>query len=135
VCDYTNEFVLASSLIIAKAQTCFLTKASPRGGATEGCSAAAGRRAAVEQIKPVKIYNNLKADRLQLIKDQKDKVGVYCLVNLTNGHLYIGSSTNLASRMRNYFNNSGPPAKSGIPPSKLGIPDLKNKKKTEICLL
>ena len=91
-----TEFVLASSLIIAKAQTCFLTKA-------------------VDQIKPVKVYNNFKADRLQLIKDQKDKVGVYCLVNLTNGHLYIGSSTNLASRMRNYLNNSGPPAKSGIP--------------------
>jgi group I intron endonuclease len=87
VCDYTDEFVFASSFIIAEVQTCFLTKA-------------------VEQIKPVKVYNNFKADRLQLIKDQKDKVGVYCLVNLTNGHLYIGSSTNIASRMRNYLNNS-----------------------------
>ena len=34
--------------------TCFLTKA-------------------IEQIKPVKVYNNFKEDRLQLVKDQKDK--------------------------------------------------------------
>jgi hypothetical protein len=61
---------------------------------------------AVEQIKPVKVYNNFKADRIQLIKDQQNMVGVYCLVNLINGHIYIGSSTNLASRMRNYLNNS-----------------------------
>lgn len=67
--------------------TCFLTKT-------------------VEEIKPVKIYNNFKGDRLQLIKHEQNKVGVYCLVNLINGHIYIGSSTNLASRMRNYLNNS-----------------------------
>ncbi|KAG0632687.1 hypothetical protein HOY80DRAFT_914371 [Tuber brumale] len=62
---------------------------------------------AIEQIKPVKvIYNNFKGDRLQLLKDQKDKVGVYYLVNLINGHSYIGSSINLAGRMRNYLNNT-----------------------------
>jgi group I intron endonuclease len=84
VCDYTIESLDSSSFIMS---ICFLTKA-------------------VEQIKPVKVYNNLKADRIQLIKDQQNKVGVYCLVNLINGHIYIGSSTNLASRMRNYLNNS-----------------------------
>ena len=67
--------------------TCFLTKT-------------------IEQIKPVKVYNNFKEDRLQLIKDQKNKVGVYCLVNLINGHIYIGSSINLAVRMRNYLNKA-----------------------------
>lgn len=67
--------------------TCFLTKA-------------------VEQIKPVKVYNNFKEDRLQLIKDQQGKIGVYYLVNLINGHSYIGSSINLAGRMRNYLNNT-----------------------------
>ncbi|CAZ83565.1 unnamed protein product [Tuber melanosporum] len=61
---------------------------------------------AIEQIKPVKVYNNFKGDRLQLLKDQKDKVGVYYLVNLINGHSYIGSSMNLAGRMRNYLNNT-----------------------------
>lgn len=41
-----------------------------------------------------------------LLKENNKKAGVYCLVNLVNGHTYIGSSTNLASRMRNYLNNS-----------------------------
>ena len=60
----------------------------------------------VEQIKPIKVYNNFKEDRDQLIRDQKEKTGVYCLVNLTNGHIYIGSSINLAVRMRNYLNTT-----------------------------
>ena len=42
-------------------------------------------------------------ERLQLIKDKKN--GIYCLVNLINGHTYIGSSTNIQVRMRNYLNN------------------------------
>jgi group I intron endonuclease len=60
----------------------------------------------VEQIKPIKVYSNFKKDRLQLIKDQKDKTGVYCLINLINGNFYIGSSSNLAVRMRNYLNTT-----------------------------
>lgn len=31
---------------------------------------------------------------------------MYCLVNLLNGHIYIGSSINLAIRMKNYLNNN-----------------------------
>jgi group I intron endonuclease len=54
----------------------------------------------------VKIYQNLTQDRASLIKENNGKVGVYCLVNLVNGHFYIGSSSNLAVRMRNYLNNS-----------------------------
>jgi hypothetical protein len=60
----------------------------------------------VEQIKPVKVYDNFKSDRLDLIKDQKDKTGVYCLVNLINENTYIGSSSNIAVRMRNYLNTT-----------------------------
>ena len=94
--DYIIEFldsVLASNqpqeVDTITMLTCFLTKA-------------------VEQIKPVKVYKNFKEDRKQLIKDQQNKVGVYCLVNLINGHSYVGSSTNLAVRMRNYLNNVFP---------------------------
>jgi group I intron endonuclease len=72
---------------LLKCSTCFLTKS-------------------VEQIKPIKVYSNFKEDRLQIKKDQKDKTGVYCLVNLRNGHIYIGSSVNLAVRMSNYLNNT-----------------------------
>ena len=57
-------------------------------------------------LKPVKVYNSLKQDRIQIIIDQKEKSGVYCLINNINGHDYVGSSVNLASRMKNYLNNS-----------------------------
>ena len=60
----------------------------------------------VEKIKPMKVYNNFKEDRLNIKKEEKEKAGVYCLVNLINGHIYIGSSVNIAIRMGNYLNNS-----------------------------
>ena len=45
------------------------------------------------------------------MRDQKEKTPAepgYCLVNLTNDHIYIGSSTNLAlpRRGRNYLNTT-----------------------------
>ena len=57
-------------------------------------------------LNPIKIYNNLKDDRAQILKDQKDKSGVYCLINNINGHNYVGSSINLSSRIKNYLNNA-----------------------------
>lgn len=57
-------------------------------------------------IKAVKVYNSLKEDRLNILKEQRDKSGVYCLINKVNGHLYVGSSIHLASRMRNYLNKA-----------------------------
>ena len=57
-------------------------------------------------LKAVKVYNNLKEDRVNILKEQRDKSGVYCLINKVNGHSYVGSSINLASRMRNYLNKA-----------------------------
>jgi group I intron endonuclease len=57
-------------------------------------------------LKPIKVYDSLKDDRINILKEQKDKPGVYCLINKINGHSYVGSSSYLASRMRNYLNNS-----------------------------
>src|SRR5690606_11736067 len=54
----------------------------------------------------VVLYENFKEDRAQILKEQKDKSGVYCLINKINGHSYVGSSINLASRMKNYLNNT-----------------------------
>jgi group I intron endonuclease len=54
----------------------------------------------------VKVYDSLKEDRVKILKEQRDKSGVYCLVNKVNGHAYVGSSINLASRMRNYLNKA-----------------------------
>jgi len=67
--------------------TCFLTKI-------------------VAELKPVKVYNNFKMEKLKIKKEQKEKIGIYCLLNLINGHIYIGSSINIAIRMSNYLNNT-----------------------------
>jgi GIY-YIG catalytic domain len=56
-------------------------------------------------LKPVKVYI-LKIDRLQTLKNEKDKSRVYCFINQINGHVYVGSSINLASRIINYLNNT-----------------------------
>jgi len=58
------------------------------------------------QPQPEKIYKNADLDKAQIIQENKGKSGVYRWVNLVNGKSYIGSSVNLALRLRNYFNFS-----------------------------
>ncbi len=65
-------------------------------------------------LKPEKVYNSLGEDRVQILKDQTDKSGVYCLINNINGHAYVGSSINLTSRMRSYLNNTFLKSKQNI---------------------
>lgn len=59
-----------------------------------------------KDLHPLKIYENFKENRLNILKEQKDKSGVYCFINKINGNAYVGSSINLASRMRNYLNTA-----------------------------
>lgn len=66
----------------------------------------AGNQDNTLNLKAVKIYNSLKEDRVNIIKEQTGKSGVYCLINKVNGRSYVGSSINLASRMRNYLNKA-----------------------------
>nr|YP_009307016.1 orf322 [Tolypocladium ophioglossoides]AOR52829.1 orf322 [Tolypocladium ophioglossoides] len=63
---------------------------------------------------PLKTYKNFKENRLDILKEQKDKSGVYCLINKINGNSYIGSSINLASRMKNYLNTTFLKSKQNI---------------------
>lgn len=67
-----------------------------------------------KSLKPIKVYNSLKEDRVNILKEQRDKSGVYCLMNKINGHAYVGSSINLSSRMRNYLNNTFLKSKSNV---------------------
>jgi len=60
----------------------------------------------IQDLKVVKVYDSFKEDRVNILKEQRDKSGVYCLINKVNGHVYVGSSINLASRMRNYLNKA-----------------------------
>ena len=54
----------------------------------------------------LKKYYNLKENRIEILKEQKFKSGVYCLINNINNHSYVGSSINLASRTKNYLNTT-----------------------------
>ena len=60
----------------------------------------------INTLIPTIIYNNFKEDRSKILIEQKDKSGIYCLINNVNSHSYVGSSINLASRMKNYLNNT-----------------------------
>lgn len=51
-------------------------------------------------------YDNFKEDRSRILKEQKNKSGIYCIINNINGHSYIGSSIHLAARMKNYLNTA-----------------------------
>ena len=55
-------------------------------------------------IKPVVVYKNADLDKPQIINENRGKSGVYRWVNLADGSSYIGSSINLGSRLRQYFN-------------------------------
>ena len=53
--------------------------------------------------KQPKIYTVSDDENSSLIKENKDKCGVYRFKNLLNGKAYIGSSTNLGVRLTNHF--------------------------------
>ena len=65
-------------------------------------------------LKVEKVYENFKDDRIKIVKEEKGRSGVYLLINKVNNHTYIGSSTNLASRMRNYLNKAFLKSKKNI---------------------
>lgn len=54
-------------------------------------------------VVPVKKYSNADLQKSQIINENQGKAGVYRLVNLVNGKTYIGSSVNLAKRLKRYF--------------------------------
>ena len=55
---------------------------------------------------PIKIYLNADLDKQRIILENKDKPGVYQFINLLTGESYVGSSTNLNRRLRQYYNYS-----------------------------
>lgn len=76
------------------------------GGRRREARSPVGRQNNTKDLKYLKIYDNFKDSRLNILKQQKDKSGVYCFINKINGNSYVGSSINLASRMKNYLNDS-----------------------------
>jgi len=48
----------------------------------------------------------LPKEKSNILKENKNKSGIYRFTNKTNGNIYIGSSKNLGNRFSNYFNLS-----------------------------
>ena len=54
-------------------------------------------------IKPVVKYDNACEDKSKILKENKNKSGVYRWINKLNGKTYVGSSTNLRVRLYKYY--------------------------------
>lgn len=57
-------------------------------------------------IIPIVIYPDAFFNKSIILKDNKNKVGIYRWVNKENGNTYIGSSVNLGRRLRVYYDFS-----------------------------
>ena len=55
-------------------------------------------------IVPVRTYSEAGTDKFLILEDNRGKVGIYRWVNNKTGKSYIGSSKNLSTRFRQYFN-------------------------------
>ena len=55
-------------------------------------------------IIPIKTYSNAEADKAIILKENKNKSGIYMWTNNINNKKYIGSSENLRTRFLQYFN-------------------------------
>lgn len=54
-------------------------------------------------VVPAVIYTNADTDKVKIISDNREMLGVYRWVNNENGKIYIGSSTNLSVRFYKYY--------------------------------
>ena len=55
-------------------------------------------------VLPVKIYVNTDIKKLEILKENTGRSGIYRWINNTDGKSYIGSSTKLNKRFLQYFN-------------------------------
>jgi hypothetical protein len=62
-----------------------------------------GRESSTADIKPVKYYEDTYAMKSQILKENKNKSGIYMFVNKLSGSFYIGSAKNLRTRIYSYL--------------------------------
>jgi hypothetical protein len=60
----------------------------------------------IMNVLPVLIYSNSDLNKKLIIKENKGKTGIYRWINNITGKSYIGSSINLGSRLKDYYNFS-----------------------------
>lgn len=54
-------------------------------------------------IIPIITYDNIDTNKCSILEENKNKSGVYRLINKINGKSYIGSSISLSNRFSNYY--------------------------------
>lgn len=59
-----------------------------------------------ENIFPIKVYQNCKLQKSQILQENKNKSGIYRWTNLLKGNSYIGSSKNIRNRLYSYYSES-----------------------------
>lgn len=59
-----------------------------------------------DSISPVKVYENALDMRKDILKENKNKSGIYMWTNKLTNDIYIGQSINISNRFKNYFNFS-----------------------------
>ena len=55
-------------------------------------------------FKPIIIYNNFLSNKSNIKKENRNKIGIYRLVNKINNESYIGCSLDLTRRFGEYYN-------------------------------
>lgn len=53
-----------------------------------------------------KVYFNADTDKLDIIKDNKDKAGIYLWTHINSGATYVGSSIDISKRLNSYYSLS-----------------------------
>jgi len=57
-------------------------------------------------VSQIKSYSNAEADKALILKENKNKSGIYKWTNLNNGKRYIGSAINLSNRLSDYYSTT-----------------------------
>jgi group I intron endonuclease len=55
-------------------------------------------------IVPVIVYSNAETEKSKILKDNKEKAGIYQWKHLESGKIYVGSAFDLSKRLKYYFN-------------------------------
>src|SRR6185437_9076236 len=58
----------------------------------------------LSSILPIKVYSNADTMKQDIIKDNNKKVGIYLWTHKESGKTYVGSASNLKTRLSLYFN-------------------------------
>lgn len=58
----------------------------------------------IKLTNPIKVYHNAELERREILKENTGRIGIYLWFNNITNKFYVGSSKNLSSRFRSYFN-------------------------------